>query len=383
LLPPSMPRRQRFETLRDAETRNLARIEVLANRGSAIAEALSECDAGSPCDLPACARCARRYRIYFTGEALAVADAYLGPHEFATIFLDAVEAGSLPDASLKRTHAALRKRLDRCGFRGSVLVGGTEAAWIAADRRWILHLHLLAIGVRPDSWERLRAKLGDYGHAVPLKIEALNDEARQLSYITKFTTYHRPLKRGPGGPSPAFPLPPARLEEWWTGGRTIASRTSPSSSAPDDGEVALRWRSDSILSALTSHDRAELTGAATCFSSPDGVSAAVDSRRAIRFDRVSRVGGRRRSAPSPATSTWPTGPPCSAIGSLGVRPNRGFAYPPTCPWHQSHHEARADSYGITSNSRKQSVARETSEFSDPQSSRPAFPRVFRQRRRHP
>jgi hypothetical protein len=218
LLPPSMPRRQRFERLREAETRNLARVEILANRGSAIADALYECDATSPCDLPACARCARRYRIYFTSEALAVADAYLGPHEFATVFLDAVEAGSLPDASLKRAHAALRKRLDRSGFKGSVLVGGTEAAWNAADRRWILHLHLLAIGVRPDSWDGLRAKLGDFGHAVPLKVEALNDEARQLSYITKFTTYHRPLRRGPGGPSRAFPLPPARLEElatWW------------------------------------------------------------------------------------------------------------------------------------------------------------------------
>jgi hypothetical protein len=218
LLPPSMPRRQRFETLRDAETRNLARIEILANRGSAIAEALYDCDAASPCELPICAQCARPYRIYFTSEALAVAQAYVGPHEFATVFLDTVEAGSLPDASLKQAHTALRQRLNRSGFRGSVLVGGTEAAWIAADRRWILHMHLLAIGVRPDSWEQLRAKLGAYGHAIPLKVEALNDEARQLSYITKFTTYHRPLKRGPGGPSPAFPLPPARLEElatWW------------------------------------------------------------------------------------------------------------------------------------------------------------------------
>jgi len=222
LLPPSMPRRQRFETLYDTKMRNFERIEILANRGSAIAETLYECDAASPCDLPACARCARRYRIYFTGEALAVAHAYVGPHEFATIFLDTVEVGSLPEANVKRAHAALRKRLDRSGFKGSVLVGGTEAAWIAADRHWILHLHLLAIGVRPDSWERLRAKLDDFGLAVPLKVETLNDEARQLSYITKFTTYHRPLKRGFDRPSPAFPLPPARLEElatWWASHR--------------------------------------------------------------------------------------------------------------------------------------------------------------------
>lgn len=120
------------------ENAQFRRIEILADRGSAIAEALYECDAASPCDLPVCALCARQYRIYFTGEALAVADAYVGPHEFATIFLDTVEAGSLPDASLKRAHAVLRKRLDRSGFRGSVLVGGTEAAWIAADRHWTL-----------------------------------------------------------------------------------------------------------------------------------------------------------------------------------------------------------------------------------------------------
>lgn len=172
--------------------------------------------------MPICAQCARPYRVYFTSEALAVAQAYVGPHEFATVFLDTIDAGSLPNASLERAHAVLRKRLNCSGFRGSVLVGGTEAAWRAADRRWILHLHLLAIGVRPNSWERLRAKLGDYGHAIPLKVEALNDDARQLSYLTKFTTFHRPLKRGPGRPSPAFPLPPARLEElakWWAGHR--------------------------------------------------------------------------------------------------------------------------------------------------------------------
>ena len=219
LMPPTMPRDQRFESMREARTRNLARIEVLSEREPDIADAINECGHdGAASDSPGCAVCARDYQIFFTSETLGVARNYAGPHKVATIYLDATEAGSLSEVSIERAHARLRKRLQRGGFRGSVLVGGTEAAWIARERSWIVHVHVLAIGVQPSSWERLRASLGEVGAATPLKVEALKDDARALSYLTKFATYHRPFRRGSGGPSRAFPLPPARLAElaaWW------------------------------------------------------------------------------------------------------------------------------------------------------------------------
>jgi hypothetical protein len=219
LLPPSLPRRFRFETLRDAKQRNASRIETLEIYESPLALALEECDhPNSPSDLQICAICARQYKCYFASQALAVAESVTGSHEIATVYLDRIDVGSLPDVSIRRAHDTLRTRLNRSGFGGSVLIGGTEAAWIARDRYWILHVHLLAIGVQRDSWDRLRPRLGYSGSGAALKVQPLRDPARQISCLTKFTTYHRPLKRGPTGPSPCFPLPPRRLEElaaWW------------------------------------------------------------------------------------------------------------------------------------------------------------------------
>jgi hypothetical protein len=225
LMPPSLPRGRRFETKDDARARNLARIEVLSEREPAIAEAIDECCEASPCGLPGCAVCASPYRIYSASEILRLAYSYVGPHQLATIYLDEIEAGSLSTVSLKRAHARLRKRLERSGSQGPILVGGTEVAWIAQQRSWILHVHLLAIGVRDVAWERLRASLDDIRPGIPLKVEEIKDMkdgARAVTYLTKFTTYHRPFRRGPGGCSRAVPLPPERLAEllsWWAGYR--------------------------------------------------------------------------------------------------------------------------------------------------------------------
>jgi hypothetical protein len=222
LMPPSLPRGRRFETKNDARTRNLEHIEILCEREPAIAEAIDECcSEPSPRGLVGCAVCGRCYRIYSASELLRVGNRYVGPHQLATIYLDEIEAGSLSTVSIKRAHARLRKRLERSGFQGSILVGGTEVAWIAKQRCWILHVHLLAIGVRDVAWERLRASLDDIKPGIPLRVEEIEDVkdgARALTYLTKFTTYHRPFRRGPWGRSRAVPLPPARLAEllsWW------------------------------------------------------------------------------------------------------------------------------------------------------------------------
>ncbi len=133
--------------------------------------------------------------------------------EIATIHLATYPAGSLDAADMKKSQAALRKQLQRAGFKGSILVGGTEAGWSEKQCLWILHVHLLAIGAPDAAWKMLRAALRDSGPAIPLKVQPLRDVEYQLSYLLKFTTCHWPKARGPEGRGQACPLPPDRLAE--------------------------------------------------------------------------------------------------------------------------------------------------------------------------
>jgi hypothetical protein len=159
-------------------------------------------------------RSARRYRRYFPAELLRIAEEREGPHQIPTIYLRAFAASELEAADLKLEHGVLRKTLQRSGFEGSILIGGTEIAWLARHNLWILHCHLLAIGVLQADWVRLRQSLPDATPAAALKVRALKDFAEQLSYCQKFNSSHKPGKRGPNGHARAYPLPTERLIEW-------------------------------------------------------------------------------------------------------------------------------------------------------------------------
>jgi transposase len=136
----------------------------------------------------------------------ALANAYAGPHEVATIYLGLFPPGSLGDADVSHTHEMLRKRLDRAGFKGAIVVGGIEVAWQENWQRWLLHAQVLAIGVDPRAWKRLEVALKKSGTAYPVDPVALRNPDEQLSYCIKFVTYHRPGRR-------RVPLPPDRLVE--------------------------------------------------------------------------------------------------------------------------------------------------------------------------
>ena len=215
LRPPSLPRGERFETLIDAARIDDANIARLLNFRPDLAAEIERCDEEGECaSLPISARAARRYRRYFTAELLRIAEELEGPHQTATIYLRALPPGELEAADLKLAHEALRKTLQRSGFEGSILIGGTEIAWIARHNLWILHCHLLAIGVPQADWDRLRQSLPDANPAAALKVRALKDFAEQLSYCQKFNSSHKPGKRGPNGHARAHPLPTERLIEW-------------------------------------------------------------------------------------------------------------------------------------------------------------------------
>ena len=214
LMPPSNPRNHRFETEDDVAERNEKLVDRLWNKLPEIADAIDRCDPlDAPCNIPACASCARDYRVLAASELLKITDRFEGPHEIATIHLATVRADCLINVDLELEHDKLRKRLHRAGFGGSILIGGTEVAWKASKRIWILHVHLLAIGVSKKRWARLEQVLRKSDPDTPLKRRELKQEVRGISYLTKFVTFHRPFDRGPSGPSRACPLPTARLVE--------------------------------------------------------------------------------------------------------------------------------------------------------------------------
>jgi hypothetical protein len=218
LRPPTLPRGQRFETLADAARIDEGNIARLLNSRPDLAAEIERCDEeGESAALPISARAARRYRRYFTAELIRIAKEHEGPHQIATIFLLDFPAGELAAANLELAHGALRKalqRLQRSGFQGSVLIGGTEIAWLATHNLWILHVHLLAIGVLKADWDRLRKSLPDANPATALKVQALKDFAEQLSYCQKFNSSHKPGKHGLDGRADTYRLPLERLIEW-------------------------------------------------------------------------------------------------------------------------------------------------------------------------
>jgi hypothetical protein len=218
----TLPGRPQLETLAQAEARNRQRIDVLVDRTPEIAAALEACDSDALCCLMICAVCSRRYRFRLIRRLLAIAKSRPGQHQDATIFLEAVPARKLATAKIERAHNRLRKQLVRNGFKGSHLVGGTEVEWDSATRTWILHVHLLAIGVPPAAWKRLRRTLRGVGPKYPVKARRLRNPEAQISYAVKFVTYFRPGARRGGTRPPAVPLPPDRLAElamWWSGYR--------------------------------------------------------------------------------------------------------------------------------------------------------------------
>ena len=156
------------ETRREAEEWNELRLEVLLPGLPDVGRALLKCDgADHRCSLPICAVCARAYRQGPIAQLHALANAYAGPHEVATIYLGLFPPGSLADADVRRTHEMFRKRLDRAGFKGAIVVGGIEVAWQENWQRWLLHAQVLAIGVDPNAWEQLEAALEEERNCGP------------------------------------------------------------------------------------------------------------------------------------------------------------------------------------------------------------------------
>ena len=163
----------------DIETLNETRIDDLIDREPDIAVRLEACRHEEPHEDLVCAVCSEASRIPYINELLRVADEYEGPHRVATVYLTSVPTGELASVDLSLVKDAFRTRLRRCGFSGSFLGGGIEAAWFHRPDVWIVHSHLLAIGALTEAWGKLDDTLRASGARNPVQVVRLRNAERQ------------------------------------------------------------------------------------------------------------------------------------------------------------------------------------------------------------
>ena len=201
-----------LETLVQAEAQNLRRIDALVDRVPEIAAALEACDRNAWCCLVICAVCSRRLPVPIDSQVARHREVISRParrlrRSFWKRFLPERWP---PRTSSARTIGSGSVSSGTVSTR-SLLIGGTEVNWDSADRSWILHVHLLAIGVPPAAWKRLRKALRGVGTKFPVKVQLLRNPERQISYLNEvphLLSTKIARRRGPITGSPAAPGSP-------------------------------------------------------------------------------------------------------------------------------------------------------------------------------
>ena len=161
------------------------------------------------CDQPYCSLCARRFRIWFIGELLRIiGNIGSSPVYILTILLEEASYDEIHRLDVKGYDAELRKRLSRNGLDEAVVIGGYEIIYRAKSKTWVLHINLLIIDGTLEAIEKFKETFSNSDIEKPALVEKLEDLAIQLSYILKFTTYHRPFKQCGSKKGPAVPLNP-------------------------------------------------------------------------------------------------------------------------------------------------------------------------------
>ncbi len=172
-----------------------------------LADRLNECRTSPQrCGLPSCPICARVFRIWFIGELLRIVeDIGATPGHIVTILINEASYDQIDRLKVKAYDAALRKRLSRNGLGDVAVIGGYENVYRARSKTWVLHINLLILGGTSEAIDRFRATFSNSNIANPFKRQKLKDPPEQLSYLLKFTTYHRPFAQR--GSTKSLPIP--------------------------------------------------------------------------------------------------------------------------------------------------------------------------------
>jgi hypothetical protein len=200
----------RIETEEDAIRYRDINLKALSREPNlcTLAAAISCCDTDAPCREVLCPCCQRLYRRWLGSEMLE-----LIPEEVrvfvATILLVSMSGPELSELDLSLLHDRLRKRLVRAGFKAAI--GGTEAAYKAEADRWIMHVHLLIPGDVKEARPRLSEAFANVDLFRAVTCAPLRDRVSQISYLQKFSTYHRPGQALFSGRGRAYPLKAAQV----------------------------------------------------------------------------------------------------------------------------------------------------------------------------
>ena len=198
---------QRFESKSDVN-RESARSEcVLRDAGAArhLCQSLAECRASDyNCEQTYCPRCARRFRRWLIGELLRIESKTSKSIQIMTVLLHA--SSDIRDLDVAPFGHSLRKRLDRAGLKDTSVIGGFEMVWRADRKQWVLHVNLMILGALPDGLTAFKNSYANSELDRPTKSVPLQNAVEQLSYLLKFTTYHRPFQQVGSRCSQAKPL---------------------------------------------------------------------------------------------------------------------------------------------------------------------------------
>jgi hypothetical protein len=207
LRPANMPRGKRFETPQDAraESERSEKLLLSFSGGSTvIAEYLQECrDGYYQCNNTFCPICARQFRRWFVGELLRLTDGTKNVHTY-TLLLKQAPKDKIDTLDFTPFRHVLRKRLQRSGLGKVPVIGGFEIVYKAAV--WVLHVNFVMFGGGKRARKKFKKTFQGDDFDRPLLGTALKDRAEQLSYVLKFTTYHRPHEQRGATRPPAKPL---------------------------------------------------------------------------------------------------------------------------------------------------------------------------------
>jgi hypothetical protein len=212
LRPKSLPRGERFETPEDCYEESVRSGGVLATQrqGRLYSVFLTECRKRYyHCEKTYCPRCARTFRRFAIGELLRLHAATKVRTSVLVILLEATAQGSLQDLGIERYRHSLRKRLVRAGLGRVPIVGGFEMIYRARSKEWVLHVNLVMFGGDEKAIRKLEQGFRDGDLYRPVERTTVEDPAEQLSYVMKFTTYHRPHQQQGPKKAKAVPLNPS------------------------------------------------------------------------------------------------------------------------------------------------------------------------------
>jgi hypothetical protein len=206
LLPQNLKRGDRFETIDDVQIES-ERSELLLklSGGRKLATSLQDCrENHQQCDQAYCPLCARVFRRWFIGELLRLSEGK--PVTMCTVLLEKAGPDRINKLDPKDFRGLLRQRLLRAGLTDAIIIGGFENAYRAREKKWVLHINLVVIGGQVAAMDKFQQSFANSDIERPVVTALLNNPAKQLSYVPKFTTYHRPYEQRASKKGRATPL---------------------------------------------------------------------------------------------------------------------------------------------------------------------------------